>query len=164
MYQICFTQGWNGNACNYSFSWKTNCIQRIFVKMNSWCKNKTIFIRIIFIFILLSIDQGHDRQQKFRHKSIFYEGSCLKCYKSSHIGTGSDLVQCSAEEDTCIISGQRKIKKILIFKWLPKEFTTKDITKRLLNIQKLTRISTTSLQIVDQNQNMFLQEVKTIRY
>ena len=36
---------------------------------------------------------------------FFCEGLSLECYKTSHTGAGSDLVQCSEEEDTCIISG-----------------------------------------------------------
>lgn len=52
------TQGWNGNACTCSFSWNTNCIHKIFVKMSFWCKNKAILIRIIIVLLMFSIDKG----------------------------------------------------------------------------------------------------------
>ena len=85
--------------------------------MSFWCNNKIIIIRIIFLVFLFSTEKGRFFhcyiKKNYRDKTFvsiqetffFCEGLSLECYKTSHTGAGSDLVQCSEEEDTCIISG-----------------------------------------------------------
>ena len=92
--------------CIYPLSCNANCIQRIIVKMSFWCENKNIIIRIIFLVFLFSTEKGMLFYCcTLLLRNVFCEGASLECYKTSHRGAGSDLVQCSEEEDTCIISG-----------------------------------------------------------